>query len=107
MSELGLRVHGRWVMVEVEQKTLKTTSGLFLSDVHTLPEGSGKVIAVGSGHYNSKGAFIDNPVKPGDRVAFRWFDAAQDWRKLKWRDKEYTFLKPEEIYVIVQQQEAA
>lgn len=102
MSELGIQAVGRKVMIEVEQKTLKTTGGIFLSDVHTLPEGVGRVVSVGRGWYNHKGNFVENPVHVGDRVAFRWFDAQQDWRKIKWRDKEYTFLNPDEIYVIVE-----
>lgn len=102
-----LKAVGRWLLIEVDKKSLKTDGGLFLSDVHTMPEGTGRVIYAGRGHYNKKGNFVETPVKEGDRVAFKWFDAQQLHRRIKWEGKDLVAMKDDEIVGVVEQEVAA
>ena len=58
------------VWIKKDDPVEKTSGGLYIPEVSQEKPIFGTVIATGPGRVTSEGAFLENQVKPGDRVLF-------------------------------------
>lgn len=83
-----------YVLVEPEEKQKKTASGIYLPDSHDEKSQQGHVLAVGPDEPKRKA-----PCKKGDIVVYKKWGG--DEFKLGLGEKEYLFVKFEDILAIV------
>ena len=83
-----------YVLIEPEEKQKKTASGIYLPDSHDEKSQQGKVLGVGTDEPKRKA-----PCKKGDVVIFKKWGG--DEFKLGIGEKEYMFIKFEDILAIV------
>lgn len=85
----------------VEPKTTKdttTASGIVLPDSSKEKPSQGKVIAVGAGKKDDKGALIKPEVKVGDTVYYKKWGG----NEIKLDNKEYMLIKEEDILAVIE-----
>lgn len=83
-----------YVLLEPVELEKKTSSGIYLPDSHDEKPQQAKVLAVGADTKDTKA-----PVKVGDHVIYKKWGG--DEVKLSLTDKEYIFVKFEDILAIV------
>ena len=86
-----------YVLVEPAASQKQTASGIYLPDSHDEKPQHGKVLAVGASVWESGVKEIVSPVKKGDQVIYKKWGG----NDVKIQDKEYQFLKFEDILAIV------
>jgi chaperonin GroES len=86
-----------YVLVEPREAQKQTESGIYLPDTADEKPQEGLVLAVGSTWTTEQGAQIKAPVKKGDVVIYKKWGG----NDVKIKDKEYQFLKFEDILAIV------
>lgn len=86
-----------YVLVEPAEAATRTDSGIYLPDSHDQKPQQGEVLAVGATWVTEQGAKIDSPVKAGDHVVYKKWGG----NDVKIADKEYQFLKFEDILAII------
>jgi chaperonin GroES len=87
-----------YCLVEPEEPTKQTSSGIYLPDNATgdKPQ-QGKILAVGSDEITEKGISRKSPVKKGDRVIYKKWGG----NEVKIDGKEYLFVKFEDILAVI------
>ena len=90
-------MHDRVAIRLVEPETT-TSSGIVIPDNAKEKPSTGDVVAVGSGHRLESGKTVPLTVKVGDRVLFGKFAG----QHVKVNGQEYTILKEEDIFAIVE-----
>jgi chaperonin GroES len=96
-SKIGITPVGdRLVIEEIDEKTKKTDSGIYIPDTVKEDRGAkrGKVIAAGTGRYED-GDLIPMTVKTGDEVLFQWGD------KVQIDGKEYFIVRESEVIAVI------
>ena len=83
-----------YILIEPEEKQKKTTSGIYLPDSHDEKSQQGKVLSVGPDEPKRKA-----PCSKADTVIFKKWGG--DEFKLGIGEKEYMFIKFEDILAIV------
>lgn len=83
-----------YILIEPEEKQKKTASGIYLPDSHDEKSQQGKVLAVGSDEPKRKA-----PCSKGDTIIYKKWGG--DEFKLGIGEKEYMFIKFEDILAIV------
>ena len=86
-----------YVLVEPAESATQTDSGIYLPDSHDEKPQQGDVLAVGATWKTEHGAEITAPVKKGDAVVYKKWGG----NEVKIGDKEYQFLKFEDILAII------
>lgn len=86
-----------YVLVEPADPDQKTESGIYLPDSHDEKPQQGTVLAVGGVWVTEQGAKISSPVRKGDQVVYKKWGG----NDVKIADKEYQFLKFEDILAII------
>lgn len=86
-----------YILVEPQEKTTKTTGGIYLPTNSEEKPQAGKVLAVGSDWVTDSGATIKSPVKKGDEVVYKKWGG----NDVKIKTTEYQFLKFEDILAII------
>lgn len=97
MSPTNLQPMAGYVLVEPADAPSQTDSGIYLPDSHDEKPQQGEVLAVGSTWLTEHGAKIESPVKKGDQVVYKKWGG----NEVKIGDKEYQFLKFEDILAII------
>ena len=87
-----------YVLIEPEEATKQTSSGIYLPDSATgdKPQ-QGKVLATGSDEITEKGAARKSPAKVGDKVIYKKWGG----NEVKIDNKEYLFVKFEDILAVI------
>lgn len=87
-----------YVLIEPEEATKQTSSGIYLPDSATgdKPQ-QGKVLSVGSDEITDKGAKKASPAKKGDKVIYKKWGG----NEVKIDNKEYLFVKFEDILAVL------
>lgn len=88
-----------YVLVEPLEEEKTTPSGIVLPESHEEKPQKGKVIAVGATFTTEYGTKIASPCKKGDVVVFKKW--AGNEYKPEDEDKEYLFVKFEDILAVV------
>ena len=83
-----------YILIEPEEKQKKTSSGIYLPDSHDEKSQQGEVLSVGSDEPKRKA-----PCSKGDTVIYKKWGG--DEFKLGIGEKEYMFIKFEDILAIV------
>lgn len=86
-----------YVLVSPQDPQKKTDSGIYLPDSHDEKPQQGTVLAVGGDWTTEHGATIKCPVKKGDSVVYKKWGG----NEVKIGDKEYQFLKFEDVLAVV------
>jgi chaperonin GroES len=86
-----------YVLVEPQDPQKKTDSGIYLPDSHDEKPQQGTVLATGDAWHTEHGATIKSPVSQGDQVIYKKWGG----NEVKIGDKEFQFLKFEDILAIV------
>jgi chaperonin GroES len=86
----------RVLLSEIDEKTTKTASGIYLPESHNSSKGlkKAKVIAVGKGKFDD-GVLVPMTIKKGDVVLYSWGD------QVEIEGKEYYITKESEISAII------
>jgi chaperonin GroES len=92
-KQLTLKPLDDRVVVEPLEAEEKTTGGILLPDTAKQKPQQGKVIAVGPGKLNDKGARLAMAVKVGDTVLFGKYGGSD----VEVNGKEYKILRESEI----------
>jgi chaperonin GroES len=90
-------LHDR-VVVQLAEPETTTPSGIVIPDNAKEKPSTGQVIAVGSGHIFENGTCVPLTVKVGDTVMF----GKHAGQSVKVNGEDYTVLKEEDIFAIVQ-----
>jgi chaperonin GroES len=90
-------LHDR-VVVRVESPETTTPAGIFIPDNAKEKPNTAQVIAVGNGHIFENGTVVPLTVQVGHRVMF----SKQAGQSIKVNGEEYTVLKEEDIFAIVE-----
>ena len=87
-----------YVLIEPEEATKQTSSGIYLPDNATgdKPQ-QGKILASGGDEITEKGATRKSPAKVGDKVIYKKWGG----NEVKIDNKEYLFVKFEDILAVV------
>lgn len=95
---MKVRPLGDHVLVTRDEKIDKTESGLYLPESAKDTPKTGKIEAVGQGHYNEEsGKFTPFTVKKGDRVLFTSYAGTE----VKLDGKELLLMQEKDILAIV------
>lgn len=86
-----------YVLVEPVEAAAQTESGIYLPDSHDEKPQQGTVLAVGPTWVTEHGAKIEAPVKKKDQVVYKKWGG----NEVKIGDKEYQFLKFEDILAVI------
>ena len=86
-----------YVLVEPMEAQQKTKAGIYLPDSHDEKPQEGKVRAVGAVWVTEQGAKIPAPCRKGQTVIYKKWGG----NEVKVDDKEYQFLKFEDILAVV------
>lgn len=86
-----------YVLVEPQEKQVKTAGGIYLPEGSDEKPQAGKVLAVGPDWNTEGGATIKCPVKVGDLVVYKKWGG----NDVKINAVEYQFLKFEDILAII------
>lgn len=86
-----------YILVEPQDAQKQTDSGIYLPDSHDEKPQQGTVLAVGGDWQTEHGATIAAPVKKGDSVLYKKWGG----NEVKINDKEYQFLKFEDILAVI------
>lgn len=86
-----------YVLVEPQDAQKQTDSGIYLPDSHDEKPQHGTVLSVGDVWHTEYDAKINSPVKKGDSVIYKKWGG----NEVKIGDKEYQFLKFEDILAVV------
>lgn len=97
MSPSNLKPTPGYVLVKPADPVSKTESGIYLPDSHDEKPQQGEVLAVGDTWVTESGASIKAPVKAADVVVYKKWGG----NEVKIGDKEYQFLKFEDILAVV------
>ena len=92
---MKLKPTAGYLLIEPQEKEVKTTSGIYLPDNAGEKPQMGKVIATGSKTYQD-GHEVDSPAKVGDVVMYKKWGG----NEVKIEGKEYTFVKFEDILAV-------
>jgi chaperonin GroES len=86
-----------YILVSPMEAEKKTASGIVLPDSHEEKPQKGKVLAVGPEQITEAGTKISPPCKNNDLVVYK------EWggNEYKEEDKEYLFIKFEDILAVV------
>ena len=86
------------VLIEPEEATKQTTSGIYLPDSATgdKPQ-QGKVLAIGPDDITEKGTKRACPAQRGDKVIYKKWGG----NEVKIDNKEYLFVKFEDILAVI------
>jgi len=97
MAKTKLQPTAGYVLVEPMAAEKKTASGIVLPDSHEEKPRKGKVLVVGETEITEGGIKRQAPCKAGDIVVYK------EWggNEYKENDKEYLFIKFEDILGIV------
>ncbi len=92
IKPLGDRV----LLLEVEEKTTKTDSGIYIPETSDADKGAkrGEVVAVGEGRYED-GKIIPVKVKVGETVLYSWGD------KMEIDGEKYVIVREGEISAVI------
>lgn len=90
-----LKPNNGYVLVEPAEEEAKTKSGIYLPESEEKPQ-QGTVLACGGSTYED-GNELECPVKKGDVVIYKKWGG----NDFKLEDKEYQFLKFDDILAIV------
>ena len=87
-----------YVLIEPEEATKQTSSGIYLPDSATgdKPQ-QGKILSVGSDEVTEKGATRKSPAKAGEKVIYKKWGG----NEVKIDNKEYLFVKFEDILAVI------
>jgi chaperonin GroES len=87
-----------YVLIEPEEATKQTSSGIYLPDSATgdKPQ-QGQVLAVGPDEITEKGVSRKSPAKAGAKVIYKKWGG----NEVKIDNKEYLFVKFEDILAVV------
>ena len=87
-----------YVLIEPEEATKQTSSGIYLPDSATgdKPQ-QGKILAAGSDEVTEKGTTRKSPAKVGDKVIYKKWGG----NEVKIDNKEYLFVKFEDILAVL------
>jgi chaperonin GroES len=87
-----------YVLIEPEEATKQTTSGIYLPDSATgdKPQ-QGKILAVGPDEVTEKGTTRKSPAKAKDKVIYKKWGG----NEVKIDGKEYLFVKFEDILAVL------
>jgi len=94
---VNLRPLGDRVIAERIGSVEKSRGGLYLPDTAQEKPQEGKVLAVGSGRTLENGKVLPPSVKAGDRIIFGKYSGSE----IKMDEKEYVFLREDDIMAIV------
>ncbi len=94
---LNLRPIGDRVIAERIGSVEKSRGGLYLPDTAQEKPQEGKVLAVGTGRTLENGKALPPSVKAGDRIIFGKYSGSE----IKMDEKEYVFLREDDIMAIV------
>ncbi|NMC35508.1 co-chaperone GroES [Candidatus Beckwithbacteria bacterium] len=94
MATPKLQPTAGYILLEPQEATKKTASGIYLPDSHDEKPQQAKVLAVGPETKKAKA-----PVKVGDMVIYKKWGG--DEIKLSLTDKELVFVKFEDVLAIV------
>lgn len=87
-----------YVLIEPEEATKQTSSGIYLPDNASgdKPQ-QGKILAAGSDEITEKGTSRKSPAKVGDKVIYKKWGG----NEVKIDAKEYLFVKFEDILAVI------
>lgn len=87
-----------YVLIEPEEPTKQTSSGIYLPDSATgdKPQ-QGKILAVGPDEVTEKGTKKPSPAAKGDKVIYKKWGG----NEVKIDNKEYLFVKFEDILAVI------
>ncbi|MEA2056200.1 MAG: co-chaperone GroES [Patescibacteria group bacterium] len=91
----SLKPNRGYILVEPLEAETKTKSGIYLPETEEKPQ-QGKVLAVGDAALED-GQEVKSPVKKGEQVIYKKWGG----NDFKIEDKEYQFLKFDDILAIV------
>lgn len=97
MTSANLQPMPGYVLVEPVEAPSQTDSGIYLPDSHEEKPQQGEVLAVGPTWVTESGAKIESPVSKGDSVVYKKWGG----NEVKIGDKEYQFLKFEDILAVI------
>jgi len=97
MTKVKLQPTAGYVLVEPVAIEKKTASGIVLPDSHEEKPRKGRVLAVGGPETTESGVKRQAPCKVADKVIYK------EWggNEYKESDKEYLFIKFEDILAII------
>ncbi len=104
MSQIGLskyKPYGDRVLVQRDEATEKTASGLYIPEVARQKEQSGTVIAVGPGKKNEKGEWDVPSVKAGDKILFGKYSGTEVPIQIEGAD--FLLIREDEILIVLEQ----
>jgi len=87
-----------FVLIEPDEASKKTTSGIYLPDTATgdKPQ-EGTVLSIGQSEVTDKGIKRDSPAGKGDKVIYKKWGG----NEVKFDNKEYLFVKFEDILAVI------
>ena len=91
------------MIIKLDDAPGVSSGGIIIPELAQKPVGTGHVVTCGRGYYNNRGGFVEMQVKAGDRVSFKWFDAARLDREVRWGGEILRALRDDEIVGIVEE----
>ena len=95
--KLNIRPTAGNALVEPAEASKKTESGIYLPDTSDEKPQEGFVLAVGPDEVLDSGNKRKSPVKVGDRIIYKKWGGSE----VKYRGKDFLFVKFEDILAIV------
>ena len=92
---MKLKPTAGYLLIEPQEKEVKTTSGIYLPDNAGEKPQKGKVIAVGGKTFVGEHE-VESPAKVGDTVLYKKWGG----NEVKIENKEYMFVKYEDILAV-------
>ena len=93
---MNLKPLGARVIAEVQEEEQTTASGILLPDTAKEKPQTGRILAVGTGHYEL-GHHVPLEVKVGDEIIFSKYGGTE----VKSEGKDYLLLRESDILAIV------
>ena len=93
-----LKPLGARVVIKALERDEKTNTGIYLPDTAKEKPQEGKVLAVGPGRFDDKGARVPVDVKVGDVVLYSKYGGTE----VKYSGEEYLVLSARDVLAIIE-----
>ena len=96
MTKLNLQPTAGYLLIEPQEKEVRTASGLYLPESNTEKPQKGKILAVGRDEVTDTGIKKSSPVKVGDVVIYKKWGG----NEIKIDNKDYLFVKFDDVLAV-------
>ena len=105
---MATRIECDWnyIVIKKDAEATQSAGGIIYGDIGRPPVCSGKVVESGPGHYDSRGNFIKNTIKKGDRVIMSPWAGFEEEFQVKDKDgkfkvETYTMMSDSDVFISI------